>query len=101
NEAALETEVAQSTRPPYTPGPFYDRSPLPTATWESGFVYCGPPERRRDPEYVTCWRGTLNNQLLGIGAGHEQEGNDGIPEHGDGNAEQGLLVISTISLDQE
>ncbi len=101
NEADLETEVAQSTRPPHTPGPVYARSPLPTATWESGFVYCGPPERRQDPEFITCWRGTINGQLVGLGAGHEQAGRDGIPEFGNGNPEQGLLEVDVHDLDQE
>lgn len=89
----LLTSVALSPNPIYTPVALRTESPVaPTPTWESGWVDCPSPEYRNEPEYVSCWRSTLNGQLLWLFAGHQ---------HGErADPQQGVLQVGFYDLSQ-
>jgi hypothetical protein len=90
--AEVLTSVALSPKPAYTPGPRYIESPIPTATWALGWAPCRRPFNTYQPEFFSCWHGTLNGQLLAIDAGHEQR---------EGNLQQGVIEVSLYDLSQQ
>ena len=91
--AAVATEIALSPRPTPTQGPIYLRSPVPTATWATG--YFGGLDRVNSvkPEYISCWAGYLDTKPMEVCAGHQQ------PLGGD--PQQGMLQIRVWEQDQK
>jgi hypothetical protein len=91
--AAIATEAALSPRPTPPQGPIYLRSPVPTATWATGYFGGLDNVSPYDPEYISCWNGYLNTNLMEVCAGHQQ------PLGGD--PQQGMLQIGVWEQDQE
>lgn len=88
----LQTMVALTPNPGYTPFALRTQSPEPpTPTWATGWSPASRPFNTFNPEYFSCWNGNLNDKLLRICAGHEQYG---------GDLEQGVLDIMLLELDQ-
>ena len=52
---------------------------------------CPLRENTFNPQYISCWYGTLNDKLLQVCAGHEQLG---------GDPQQGVVRIKVIEQDQ-
>jgi hypothetical protein len=89
--AAIATEAALAPHPTPPQGPVYLESPIPSPTWAVGYFGWVMPPNTIDPEYVSCWHGYLNDKLLRLCAGHEQQG---------GDPQQGVLQVKVIEQDQ-
>jgi hypothetical protein len=89
--AAIATDAALSPHPTPPQGPVYLEGPIPSPTWTTGYFGWVMPPNTINPEYVSCWHGYLNDKLLRLCAGHEQQG---------GDPQQGVLQVKVIELDQ-
>jgi len=86
--AEILTSVALSPRPTYVggPGPMLE-TPGPTATWGTTWFECGSPDSGFDPQFYSCWQGTVAGVRLYLLAGREGHS---------GDIRQGLLEVDEV-----
>jgi len=93
NHATRVAIVTLSPRPTPPHGPIYLRSPVPTATWATGYFGGLDNISPNLPEYVSCWNGYLNTDPMEVCAGHDQLMG--------GGPQQGVLQITVWEPDQD
>ncbi|MDQ2806826.1 MAG: hypothetical protein M3Z04_07905 [Chloroflexota bacterium] len=80
------TSVALSPIPTYVGGPLPElATPGPTATWSTTWFDCGPARSSGQPEFRSCWHGTVAGVRLYLDAGKDAFITD---------PQQGLLVVA-------
>src|SRR6266496_1008132 len=93
NEATIAAIVTLSPRVTPPQDPIYLESPVPTATWTTGYFGGLDNVSPARPEYISCWAGYyLGTKPMEVCAGHQQ------PLTGD--PQQGMLLIAVWEPDQ-